>query len=165
MAAEAGGTVETTSTFITTDPRHAEEGRAEVRSKHNPETENTELAVDHVYSQMFTIKMPQLDQFKESAGAYASKMLNHNDANYGIVFFKVQFYYDSDAKDSSSNSQQTCIMNFHLFSKYSIDEQKEEIIKGFVKEFISPFPESTVQLDSTQILVRANTQLRKPVVP
>ena len=162
MAAEAGGTVETTSTFITTDPRHAEEGRAEVRSKHNPETENTELAVDHVYSQTFTIKMPQLDHFKKSAGTYASKMLNHN----GIVFFKVQFYYDWDAKDSNSNSnsQQTCIMNFHLFSKHSIDDQKEEIIKGFVNDFIKDFPEGTVQLDSTQILVRANTQLRKPVV-
>ena len=162
MASETGETVETT--LFTTDPGHAEEGREEVRSKEVPETENSELAVDHVYSQRFKVAASQVDKFKELAGGpngYASKMLNHNDANYGIVFFKVQFYYDSDTTDD----QQTCIMNFHLFSIHSIDEQKEGIIKQFVDEFVSSFPEGTVQLDSTQILVRADTQLRKPVVP
>ena len=158
MAEEVGWTV---SSFIAKDPRHAEEGEAEVQSKHKPETENTELAVDHVYSQKFKFAVSQLVKFKTSAEKYSYKMLNHKDANYGIVFFKTQFYYDSDAKDS----QQTCIMNFHLFSIHSIDEQKEEIIKGFVNDFINDFPEGTVQLESTQILVRANTQLRKPVVP
>lgn len=159
MATETGRTLE--ATFITTDPRHAEEGREEVRSKNKPETENTELSTDHVYSQKFNIAPRQLDKFKESAGAYASKLLNHNDANYGIVFFKVQFYYDSDAKDD----HQVCIMNFHLFSIHSIDEQKKEIIKQFVDEFVCGFPQGTVQLDSTQMLIRTNTQLRKPVVP
>ena len=159
MASESGETIETT--FVTTDPGHAEEGRMEIRSKLKPETENNELAVDHIYSQKFKIAVSQIDKFKESAGAYASNMLNHNEANYGIVFFKVQFFYDSDTKDD----QHTCIMNFHLFSIHSINEQKEGIIKEFVNKFVSGFPERTVQLDSTQILVRANTQLRKPVVP
>ena len=160
MASESRETVETA--FVATDPGHAEEGRAEIRSKHKPETENNELAVDHVYSQNFKIAASQIDNFKKFAGAYASNMLNHNDANYGIVFFKVQFYYDSYTKDN----YQTCIMNFHLFSIHSIDEQKERIIQNFVNEFVNQFqPEGTVQLVSTQILARTNTQLRKPVVP
>ena len=157
MELETEETIETT--LITTDPRHAEEGREEVRSKHKPETENSELAIDHVYSQKFKIAASQMDKFKDSAGAYASKMLNSDNSNYGLVFFKVQFYYDSDTKDD----QQVCIMNFHLFSIHSIDEQKKGIIKEFVDDFVSGFPEGTVQLGSTQILIRADTQLRKPV--
>ena len=163
MASETGA-IEIT--FITKDPGHAEEGRMEeVRSKpaaaSKPETVKNELAMDHVYSQKFTIALSEIDKFKESVGEYSSKMLNHNDTNYGTVFFKVQFYYDMDAKVD----HHTCIINFHLFSINSIDEQKEVMIKQFVDEFLDNFSQGTVRLDSTQILIRANTQLRKPVVP
>ena len=156
MASEIGKTFETTA-FITTDPRHAEE----VRSKRKPETEKSELAIDHIYSQKFAIAVSQIDKFQESARAYADKLLNHNDASYAVVFFKVQFYYDSDVKAD----YHTCIMNFHLFSIHSIDEQKEGIIKQFVDEFLGEFPQGTVLLDSTQILIREDTRLRKPIVP
>jgi len=167
MASKTGETLETTA-FITSDPGedpgHAEEAREpEVRSKQKPETENSELAVDHVYSQKFIIAMSQIDKFKENIGSYTDKMLNYRKkgVNYGIVFFKVQFYYDADARDG----HHTCTMNFHLFSIHSIDEQKEKIIQQFVDEFLRHFPQGTVRLDSTEILIRANTQFKKPTVP
>ena len=134
------------------------------------ETVDSELSIDYVYSQKFSIK--NLKKFKEALfkrhdhydtedrdRGYAGDMLNYNqDASFGDVFFKVQLYYDVNPENG-----ETCIMNFHLFSIESINEGNKRKIQEFVNHYFHQ--PNIAQLVSTEILLRSDTHLRKPVVP
>lgn len=155
---------ETTFTEISPVSEH-ESSRQKLLSQtsggHHDESVYCELAIDYVYCQKFSIKATDLEKFKEAlkgSDGYIHKMLNHKDKNYGDVFFKVQLYYDVNA-----TGDHTCIMNFHLFSIESINEEKERMINGFIEECFAP--PNIAQLVSTEILIRAGTHLREPVVP
>jgi len=115
-----------------------------------PETVNNKLSRDYVYSQQFDFALSEASLFKESVTAYINKILNGLNC-----FFKSQLFYKED-------TSQGCVVNFHLFCLECLSEHdSKKKISGHVREFLNDF--QTVQLTCTELLLRNETTLRKPV--
>ena len=148
MATEAGD--ESTIPLVNIGSGYSEQADSTKRQ----ESVDNELAVDHIYAQRFGFAASETEQFKKSVDSYIQKMLNH----LGIIFFKAQTYY-SDAEDAATH----CVIEFHLFSIECLGEDDTAKIVKRVDKFLNKFNGQAVRLISSDVLVRTQTELRKPV--
>jgi len=123
--------------------------------QHNADSyfKGNEMAVDHIYSQKFSFASSESHLFKSTVDSYLNAMLN----KIGIVFFKAQTYYSDDAE----NNRAACIIDFHLFSIECLTKDDKEKISQHVEEFLHELQET--RLVSTEILIHAQTKLKRPV--
>ena len=127
-----------------------------VRQQPEPEIVDNKLSRDYVYSQKFDFALSEAHLFKESVAAYVNKMLNGLNC-----FFKSQLYYKENNDDSETVVG--CVVNFHLFCLECLSGEHDgkKKISEHVQEFLNDF--QTVQLTSTELLLRNQTTLRKPI--
>jgi len=139
--------------FSESEIRFASVKKPSSLAKSDQQQSDDALDVDHVYLQKFNLQSSIKKTFREQLNSYLDEMLN----KLGIIFFKAQIYYGEDIK-----GQDVCIIEFHLFALKCLTDEVEDKISAHVKELLNRF-DGAAKLDTTEMLTRGKTSLRKPV--
>lgn len=128
-----------------------------------------ELANDVIYMQHFKVlDNTKKAEFKKRILAYTNRLLN--DANFGIVFYKVRIFSNCHVKHEDSiriGDTQLCVeyvVHFHTFAVECLTSDKvAEIEHKFVPHLLEDEGEKIAELTETKLIIHEDTSLRKPV--